>query len=107
MADEETKATSPSGSSASNVSVLGIVLICILAVFMVTSLNRMKIELIKMNQQINTLVTTTAQNSIGAFQAVDAEGKVLLRYVTIPMLDMGGKDGKMMGGCSAPRPMVE
>ncbi len=45
----------------------------------------MKIELIKLNQQIDTLVTTTAQNSMGAFQAVDADGNIQMRFVPVPM----------------------
>lgn len=84
---EETKAAegNQGGSSTSTVMVLAIILIVILAVFMVTSLNRMKVELVKLNQQVDTLVTTTAQNSLGAFQAVDEEGNVQWKFVPVPM----------------------
>ena len=85
MAEE---AAAKGGESANTVMVLGIVLIIILAVFMVTSLNKMKIELIKLNQQIETLLTTTAQNSMGAFQAVDANGNVQMRFVPVPVETM-------------------
>ncbi len=105
MADEAIKAAAPSGGSPSIISVLGIVLICILAVFMVTSLNKMKVELIKLNQQVDTLVTTTVQNSMGAFQAVDADGKLLMRYTPTPMETMMGGDA--IDGCTATPPVVE
>ncbi|MBN2450367.1 MAG: hypothetical protein JXR77_08255, partial [Lentisphaeria bacterium] len=85
---EENRAAEPqaqAGDSTKTVMVLAIVLICILAVFMVTSLNKMKLELIRLNQQIDTLVTATGQNSLGAFQAVDKDGNLQFKFVPIPM----------------------
>ena len=46
------------------------ILIVVLAVFMVTSLNKVTAELARMNRQVEVLVTTTAQNNFGGYQAV-------------------------------------
>jgi len=88
---------------------LAIVLIVVLAVFMVTSLNQMNTELTKLNEQFDSLVTTTAQSSMAAYQAVDADGKVAFRFTMVPASVTGlGSEGcpaspdKMLGpSCSA------
>ena len=86
MAEEtQAGAVKQSGDSTSMVMILGVVLICILAVFMVTSLNRMKMELIKLNTQMEMLVNTTAQNSMASFQAVDTDGNVQMLFTPKPM----------------------
>lgn len=86
---EETKAAAPcgGGDSMKTVQALAIILICILAIFMVTSLNKVKAELIRLNQQVDVLVTTTAQNTLGGFQAVDEGGKVLYKFAPVPMVE--------------------
>jgi hypothetical protein len=98
MADE---AKAPqSGESMRTVQGLAVILIVVLAVFMVTSLNRVKSELVKMNVQMETLVTSTAQNSLAGFQAVSEDGQVQFRFTPVPgggMLGMGG-----VGMCPAP-----
>jgi hypothetical protein len=81
MADE-VKAQS---DSMKTVQALAVILIVILGIFMVTSLNKVKAELIRMNAQVDVLVQTTAQNSIGGFQAVDDSGKVMWKYAAIPV----------------------
>jgi hypothetical protein len=75
---------------------LAVILIVVLAVFMVTSLNRVKGELVRLNQQIEALVTTTAQNSLGGYQAVSTDNQVQFRFVAVPtstMLGMGQGSG--------------
>jgi hypothetical protein len=77
-----------SGDSMKTVQALAVILIVILGIFMVTSLNKVKAELIKMNQQVDVLVQTTAQNTVGGFQAVDGDGKVLWKFTPVPMMAM-------------------
>ena len=97
MADE-VKAPQCGGDSMKTVQALAVVLIVILGIFMVTSLNKVKAELIKMNQQIDVLVTTTAQNTLGGFQAVNEDGKVQWKFTPVPMMEMPeGTIGSGMG----------
>jgi len=87
MADETKAASCGGGDSMKTVQALAIILICILAIFMVTSLNKVKAELVRLNQQMDVLVTTTAQNTLGGFQAVDEGGKVLYKFAPVPMVE--------------------
>lgn len=85
---EEAKAPQ-SSDSMKTMQALAIVLILILAVFMVTSLNRIKGELVRMNNQMDVLVTTTAQNCLGGYQAVDEDGELQFRFAPVPMMEAG------------------
>jgi hypothetical protein len=78
---------------------LGVILIVILGVFMVTTLNKVTAELTKMNQQVSVLVTTTAQNTLGAYQAVNADGDFQWKFAPVPAAVMSGCG---MGGASCP-----
>lgn len=107
MADEEAKMAAAGGGSASNIMTLGVILIAILAVFMVISLNTVKSELVKMNKQIETLVGATNNNSLGTFQAVDAEGNMQWRFQPVPMQQlMGEGTGCGAGGSCGSCPSV-
>ncbi len=88
MADEVKASQCGGGDSMKTVQALGVILIVILGIFMVTSLNKVKAELIKMNQQIDVLVTTTAQNTLGGFQAVNEDGKLQWKFAPVPMMQM-------------------
>lgn len=102
MADE-VKAPECGGDSMKTVQALAVILIVILGIFMVTSLNKVKAELVKMNQQVDVLVTTTAQNTLGGFQAVNEDGKVQWKFTPVPMMEMPeGAMGGPMGPGSAP-----
>ena len=101
MADEVT-AHQGDGDSMKTVQALAIVLIVILGIFMVTSLNKVKAELVKMNQQIDVLVTTTARNTLGGFQAVNEDGKLQWKFTPVPMMEM--PEGAM-GGAMGPGPV--
>lgn len=90
------------GDSMKTLEGLAVVLIVVLAVFMVTTLNGVNAELVKMNQQVDTLVTTAGHNSLGAFQAVDEDGKVQFRFTAVPATTMGMGDGACPGTCSTP-----
>ncbi len=100
MADEVK--TSSSGDSMKTVQALAIILILILAIFMVTSLNSIRGELNKLNQQVDVLVTTTAQNSLSGYQAVDSDGKLQFRFAPVPMMEATegslGAPGAPVGG---------
>jgi hypothetical protein len=85
MADE-TKSP-PTSDSMKTVQALAIILILILAIFMVTSLNGIKGELVKMNQQVDVLITTTAQNCLAGYQAVDEDGNLEFRFAPVPMME--------------------
>jgi hypothetical protein len=99
MADEAKGSQCGGGDSMKTVQALGVILIVILGIFMVTSLNKVKAELIKMNQQIDVLVTTTAQNTLGGYQAVNEDGKLQWKFAPVPMMEMapGGMSGPMSG----------
>lgn len=99
MADEA-KVACCSGDSMKTFQALAVVLIVILGIFMVTSLNKVKAELVRMNQQVDVLLTTTAQNSLAGYQAVDEGGKVQYRFAPIPVPET--PEGAMSGvGCPA------
>ena len=107
MADEAKAAQCGGGDSMKTVQELAVILIVILGIFMVTSLNKIKAELVKMNQQVDVLVTTTAQNTLGGFQAVNEDGKVQWKFTPVPMMEMpegamGGGMGGAMGAGPAP-----
>jgi hypothetical protein len=104
MADEVKAAPECGGDSMKTVQALAVVLVVILGIFMVTSLNKIKDELIKMNRQVDVLVTTTAQNTVGGFQAVNEDGKVLWKFAPVPMVEM--PEGAMGGPGPGPAPMA-
>lgn len=87
MADA-VKAAPQGGDTMKTAQALGVILIVILGIFMVTSLNRVNAELTKMNQQVNALVTSTAQNTLAGFQAVNEEGELQWKFAPVPMATM-------------------
>ena len=57
---------------------------------------------IDQNQQIDVLVTATAQNTLGGFQAVNGDGELQWKFAPVPMATMSA--GGMGGSCSAAGP---
>ena len=96
MADA-VKVTSQAGDTMKTAQALGVILIVILGIFMVTSLNKVNAELTKMNQQVNALVTSTAQNTLAGFQAVNEEGELQWKFAPVPMAAMSACG--MVGAC--------
>jgi len=93
-----------SSDSMKTVQALAIVLILILAIFMVTSLNKIKGELVRLNTQVDVLVTTTAQNALGGYQAVDADGKLQFRFAPVPMME--APEGAMGSSAGTVKPQA-
>ncbi|NLF18159.1 MAG: hypothetical protein GX595_13055 [Lentisphaerae bacterium] len=87
---EQTPAACGGGDSIKTMQFLAVILIFILAVFMVKSLNDIKASLNKLNNEVDVLVTITAQNTLSGFQAVDTNDKVVYKFVPVPMVDGPG-----------------
>lgn len=100
MADEVKAPSQSNGDSLKTAQALGIVLIVILGVFMVTSLNRVNAELVKMNQQVNLVVTATVHNAPSGFQAVNENGDLQWKLTPQPLPERP-TCAAMGAGCAA------
>lgn len=101
----QTAATCDSGKTLQG---LAIVAILLLAIFMVTSLNKIRAELVKLNQMNEELLRATAANAMSRYQIVTPDGDAQFRFALAPA--EAGAAGSAAGtsggpGSSGARPM--
>jgi biopolymer transport protein ExbB/TolQ len=93
MAEEakapETSAGASQDGSMRSVLLGSSVVIWILAIFMIVTLNNMKTELVKLNDQVNSLISVASGASVGMYEVADKDGTVVYKFQRIaePMME--------------------